>query len=92
MRTIILKQTHCPSCDAQKMFLHATTQNKYQDTIVEIVKEDNEEMFAKWVDIVGANQTPTTIFVNENMQPVQIIHGFKAGDLKAALEKHFPNI
>lgn len=92
-KVIILKQENCTQCNAEKMFLVGVFRGKYDHVIDNLMKEERTEEFTKWVADTGTQQTPTTIFIGDNDEVVEVIQGFgpaQAARLKNLFETSFP--
>lgn len=87
-RAIVLTQETCPLCDSQKFFMKVTFKGKYDDKVDFIKKEDNEELFAEWIEKAESQGTPTTIFL-DNDEIVNVIIGFSGAKIKEGFEAHF---
>lgn len=84
MKIIVLSQKTCPNCDAQKMFMSTALKGKPY-TIV--MKEEEPELFEKYLKESYSSVTPTTILEN-NGEVEDVIYGFKAKEIKEMFDKH----
>lgn len=92
-KVIILKQENCLQCNAEKMFLMGAFRGRHDAVIDNLMREERTEEFEKWVAETHTQQTPTTIFLNEDESIIEVVQGFgpaQAARLKNLFDTHFP--
>lgn len=71
MNVILLTKNNCPQCQKLKMFLEFALNNKYQNDIKVINKEQDEEAYAKLVEKHQLTTVPVLIHEDEVLSKVE---------------------